>query len=96
MHVLSVATDASAEVLEEPALDLRLETRISAHLVGALGESGLEFGGDGGVGGLRDRRLLALHVHLVILQILDGHFEDVGLFEFRVASRLEGERATVD
>lgn len=54
---------------------------VASHLVGALGESGPEFGHLGRLGG-------HLLLHLQVLQVFDGHLQDVGLFEFGVAGIL--------
>ena len=76
--------DAVVQVLQEPALDVRLELGEAAHLLGALVEAGLELVHHARIGRLRHGGLLALQV----LQMLHRHLQDVGLFQLRVAGGL--------
>jgi hypothetical protein len=56
----------------------------SVDLGGAFVETRFELAENRRVGGHRQRQLLALHV----LQVLHGHFQDVGFLQFRVSCRL--------
>lgn len=76
LGLLFALVEAVGQVLQEAAFCCRVETRVSADFAGALAEAGAEFTDDGGVGCRGHGYLLALEV----LQVLDGHFEDVGLF----------------
>lgn len=75
------AGEAVGEVVEEPLADRVVDPFDSGHesgdFVGALGEPGSELGH---LGGLRGHLLL----HLEVLQVLDGHLQDVGLLQLGV------------
>lgn len=82
--------DAVAQMLQQPATLCGLQARKTAHLIGTIGKSGLEFVNDLGICRLLHGSLLTLQ----LLQMLHCLLQYVGLFQFRVTRRLKEEANT--
>lgn len=76
------AGETIGEVVEESLANGMVNTLNSGHesgdFVGAFGEAGSELGHLGWFGG-------HLLLHLEVLQVFDGHLQDVGLLQFGMA-----------
>lgn len=76
---------AIGKVIEKPLTDGVVNSLHASHepadFVGTLGETRAEFSHHSGIRG----QLLLLLLHLKILQMFDGHLQDICLLKFRVS-----------